>query len=93
LPKVITSSEQFEQLRSKASEIRIVRSDKGVKIKLRTPGVLYTYTTNADEADGLIKNLKDVEVIEFGTAAEKEGKNPEDKKGKKEKKKDDEEEE
>lgn len=86
MPKVITSSAQFEQLRSKASEIRVVRSDKGVKIKLRTPGVLYTYKTNADEANDLIKSLKDVEVIEFGAAAHKEGKSSEDKKSKKESK-------
>lgn len=66
MPRIINSAEEFEQVKSRASEVRVVRSDKAVKLKLRTPGYLYTYTTISDEADDLIKGLKDVEVIEFG---------------------------
>ena len=72
MPRLIASAEQFEQLKSKALECRVVRSDKAVKLKLRTPRFLYTYLSNQDEAEDLIKGLKEVEVIEFG-AKNKEG--------------------
>jgi hypothetical protein len=67
LPRLITSAEQFDQVKLKASECRVVRSDKSVKLKLRTPTVLYTYVTNPDEAQDLIKGLKDIEIIEFSS--------------------------
>ncbi|MDH2899819.1 MAG: hypothetical protein PXY39_02495 [archaeon] len=76
MPRLITSAEQFEQLKSKASECRVVRSDKAVKLKLRTPKFLYTYLTNQDEAEDLIKGLKDVEVIEFGATKKEDKEGP-----------------
>ncbi len=76
MPKSITNVEQFEQLKSGASECRVVRSNKSVKLKLRTRNYLYTYVTNPDEAEDLIKGLKNVEVIEF-TAAKKRDKGDE----------------
>jgi len=71
MPKVINNAEEFERIKSIASEVRIVRSPMEVKVKLRTPKYLYTYTTNSDEADDLVKGLKDVEVIEYGGAKKK----------------------
>ncbi len=71
MPKIISNAEEFERIKPRASEVRIVRSQKAVKIKLRTPAYLYTYSTNSDEADDLIKGLKDIEVIEFGGTKKK----------------------
>ena len=68
MPRLITSVEQFEELKSSASQCRVVRTDKVVKLKLRTPSYLYTYLANPDAADDLIKGLKDIEVIEFSRA-------------------------
>jgi hypothetical protein len=80
MPKLITSAEQFEELKSKASECRVVRSDRSVKLKLRTPSFLYTYVTTPDEANDLIKSLKGVEVIEFTAPKKGEEKQQEGKK-------------
>jgi hypothetical protein len=85
MPKVINNSEEFEQIKSRASEARVVRSKNDVKIKLRTPKYLYTYTTNSDDADDAIKGLKDVEVIEYGAAKKGEEKPSEREKSKTEK--------
>jgi hypothetical protein len=68
---------------SKAIELRVVRKDNAVKLKLRTPDYLYTYRTNEDEADGLIKNAKELEVVEFGQVKEKPAKKEEPEKKKK----------
>jgi hypothetical protein len=65
MPRQITKMEQFEELKSKALECRVVRSKDTVKLKLRTPGMLYTYITTEDEAQDLIKGLKDIDVVEF----------------------------
>jgi Ribosomal L38e protein family len=87
MPRLITSVERFEELKTKAVECRVVRSDKAVKLKLRTPSYLYTYITNADEADDLIKGLKDIEVVEF-TRVKKEDKEEDGKKPSKKEKAD-----
>lgn len=55
----------------KAHELRVVRSSEYVKLKLRMPDLLYTYKTNVDEADDLIKSAKDIEVVEFNPIDEK----------------------
>ena len=65
MPRQIRNAEQFQKLVTKAHECRVVRSSAGVKLKLRTPERLYTYSTNEDEAEDLLKSLKDVEVIEL----------------------------
>lgn len=39
-----------------------------MKLKLRTPDHLYTYSTNEDVAEDLLKSLKDLEVIDFSVA-------------------------
>jgi len=71
MPRELRSLEQFQEVLPKAIELRVVRNKDLVKLKLRTPDYLYTYKTNEDEADDLIKNAKEVEVIEFTPAQEK----------------------
>ena len=68
---------------SKAVELRVVRKDNAVKLKLRTPDYLYTFRTTEDEADDLIKNAKEIEVVEFNQASEKPEKKEEPEKKKK----------
>lgn len=71
MPREIKSSEQFEKLMPKALQLRVVREKEFVKLKLRTPDFLYTYKTNEDDADDIIKNAKEIEVVEYGKAKEK----------------------
>jgi hypothetical protein len=72
MPKEIRNSAQFQGLMSKGIELRVVRlDDEVVKLKLRTPDYLYTFKTTEDEADGLIKNAKELEVVELTPAKEK----------------------
>jgi hypothetical protein len=80
MPKELKSSEQFEKLMPKAVELRVVREKDFVKLKLRTPDVLYTFKTNEDEADGILENAKDMQVVEFGKVKEKSEKSSEEKK-------------
>jgi hypothetical protein len=82
MPKQIMSAEQFEQIKLRATECRVVRSEEAVKLKLRTPTFLYTYVTNEDEAEDLIKGLKDIEIIEFNAPKKKEEKEEASSKGK-----------
>ena len=55
----------------KAVELRVVRENEVVKLKLRTPDYLYTYKTSEEEAEDLIRGAKEIEVIEFSPAKEK----------------------
>jgi hypothetical protein len=73
MPKEMKSSEQFQKLIPKAVELRVVRQKDFVKLKLRTPEVLYTFRTNEDEANDIIKSAKEIEVVDFSkTTKEKE---------------------
>jgi len=83
LPKELKSSEQFEKLLPRAVELRVVRDKDFVKLKLRTSEFLYTFKTNEEEADDIIKNAKEIEVIEFGRMKEKSEEKDEDSKKKK----------
>jgi hypothetical protein len=74
LSKQIFTSEQFEKLLPKAQECRVVRGTQEedcVKLKLRTPEYLYVYKTTEEEAQSLIKKLKDVQLLEYGRAPAK----------------------
>ena len=86
MPKELKNSEQFQELMPKAVELRVVRGKDSVKLKLRTPEVLYTYKTNEDEADDIIKSVKEIEVIEYGRTKEKSEDNKSDDDGGKKKK-------
>lgn len=68
MPRPIRDAEEFQKLVPRAHECRVVRSSSGVKLKLRTPEYLYTYSTSTDEAEDLLKSLKDVEVIDLSAA-------------------------
>jgi hypothetical protein len=74
MPKQLHDADQFEKLMPKALELRVFREKEFVKLKLRTPDFLYTLKTNEDEAAGIIKNVKDLEVIEINPKREKETK-------------------
>jgi len=82
LPKELKSSEQFQKLMPSAVELRVVRQKESVKLKLRTPNYLYTFKTSEDEAEDLIKNAKEIEVIEYTPGKEKTVKSDEKKKKK-----------
>ena len=64
MPKQIFSAEDFKSLSEKAVECRVLRMDDKVKLKLRTPRMLYVFITSKEEADNLLKNIK-VEVMEI----------------------------
>ncbi|MHB8566103.1 MAG: hypothetical protein ACYC7D_10740 [Nitrososphaerales archaeon] len=69
MPKEIKSSDQFQKLLPKAHEVRVVRTSDYVKLKIRTPDVLYTYKTSSSEAEDLLKDLKDIEIVELSPVA------------------------
>ena len=72
MPRELKSQEQFEQVLPKAVELRIVRgAEDSVKVKVRTPEYLYTYKTTEDEAQDIIKNAKELEVVEINPAKDK----------------------
>jgi len=71
LPKELRNAEQFQKLMPRAVELRVVRNKETVKLKLRTPDVLYTFKTNEEEAEDLIKSAKEIEIVEFTPAKEK----------------------
>ncbi len=64
MPREIYSPEEFKTLLEKAVECRVVRRGDVVKIKLRTLKMLYTYKTNKEEADSLLKEVK-AKVVEI----------------------------
>jgi hypothetical protein len=86
MPKELKDSEQFQKLMPRAVELRVVRQKEFVKLKLRTPEVLYTFKTNGDEADEIIKNAKEIEVVDFGRTKEPEKSEPKSEDTKKKKK-------
>ena len=57
LPRQIYDAKSFKKLIEKADEIRVVRSDEKVKLKLKTKHLLYTYVAEKAEADKLLKNV------------------------------------
>ena len=64
MPKLVRSVEEFRKLFSDADEIRVVRRDNVVKLKLRSQRTIYTYISNNEEADSLLKEIK-VSSVEF----------------------------
>jgi hypothetical protein len=57
LPRQIYDAKSFKRLVEKADEIRVVRGDEKVKLKLKTKHLLYTYVAEKAEADKLLKNV------------------------------------
>ncbi|MCP8313355.1 MAG: hypothetical protein H3Z53_03130 [archaeon] len=64
MPKQIFSAEDFKRFSEKAVECLVLRMDDKVKLKLRTPKMLYVFITSKEEADILLKGIK-VEVREI----------------------------
>ena len=63
LPAEITNADEFIGLSETALECRVKRADEYVKLKLRTPGRLYTHKVKLERADDVIKRLK-CEIVE-----------------------------
>jgi hypothetical protein len=57
MPRNITDAEKFLSLAKTATDIRVKRSPKSVKLKVRTKKMLYTYICEPETADALIKKL------------------------------------
>nr|MDO8114794.1 50S ribosomal protein L38e [Candidatus Sigynarchaeota archaeon] len=57
MPRQVTDAEKFLKLAEKAKDIRVKRSPKSVKLKLRTTKMLYTFICEPETADALIKKL------------------------------------
>lgn len=74
MPRELHNVEQFQKLMPKAIELRVFRQKDSVKLKLRTSDYLYTFKTTKVEADGIIKNAKELEVVEINPTNEKETK-------------------
>ena len=63
MPAQIRDIEEFVRISERAEECRVKRLEDVVKLKLRTPGRLYTIKLNAEEAAEVLKRLK-CEVVE-----------------------------
>lgn len=63
MPAEITNTDEFIGLSEAALECRVKRSKDVVKLKLRTPGRLYTHKVKVDRADDVIRRLK-CEIVE-----------------------------
>jgi hypothetical protein len=64
MPREIKNKEEFQRLLPLAEEVRVIRRNDLVKLKIRTRDLLYTFKTTNEDADSLIKGLK-VEVLDF----------------------------
>ncbi|HVP23633.1 MAG TPA: hypothetical protein VMS77_06950 [Conexivisphaerales archaeon] len=57
MPRQIYDAKSFKKLIEKADEVRVVRGEEHVKLKLKTKHLLYTYVAEKAEADKLLKNV------------------------------------
>ncbi len=64
MPKEIFDEETFIRLSERSVHCRVKRIGDRVKLKLRTKKTLYTYITNPDSAERLIKNIN-CDIIEL----------------------------
>ena len=58
MPQEIKDVEKFIQTSDRAYYCDIKRVSRVVKLKLRTPGKLYTLKADPDKAEGIIKKLR-----------------------------------
>jgi large subunit ribosomal protein L38e len=63
MPSEISDTEEFLRISERATECRVKRLKDEVKLKLRTPGRLYTLRVDPDKAAELLKQVK-CEIIE-----------------------------
>ncbi|MFX0098317.1 MAG: hypothetical protein ACFFCS_01975 [Candidatus Hodarchaeota archaeon] len=64
MPQQIDDPEKFLDLAAQALNCRVKRTEKNVKLKLKTRKRLYTLITDPETADVLIKKLS-CEIIEI----------------------------
>lgn len=64
MPREIFDEEKFLELSERAYHCRVKRSTADVKLKLRTKKTLYTYKTDPDTAERLLKGIN-CEIIEL----------------------------
>ena len=58
MPSEITDVDKFVSMSAKAKQCQVKRQKDGVKLKLRTPGQLYTLKIEPLRADEIIKKLQ-----------------------------------
>jgi ferritin-like protein len=58
MPSQITDVDKFISMSAKAKQCQVKRLKDGVKLKLRTPGQLYTLKIENLRADEIIKKLQ-----------------------------------
>jgi len=58
MPSEVADKELFLKLAEKADICRVMRLGDEVKLKLRTPSVLYTLKLDVESADSIIRGLK-----------------------------------
>jgi hypothetical protein len=58
LPTEIKDADQFLRLSETATECRVKRSGDTVKLKLRTPRMLYTIKLDIPRAEDLLKQIR-----------------------------------
>jgi len=63
MPAEVTDEEEFLRIAERAMECRVKRLRDIVKLKLRTPGELYTIKVNPEKAAEMLKQIR-CEVIE-----------------------------
>ena len=63
MPTELTDDEEFVRIAERAEECRVKRLKDIVKLKLRTPGELYTIKVNPEKAAEMLKQIR-CEVIE-----------------------------
>jgi ferritin-like protein len=63
MPAQTDDIEEFVRISERAEECRVKRLEDVVKLKLRTPGKLYTMKLNAEQAAETLKRIK-CEVVE-----------------------------
>jgi DNA-binding Lrp family transcriptional regulator len=58
MPREITDIEEFVRLSEMALACRVKRLEDVVKLKLRTPSLLYTIRLEAPQAEEVLKRIK-----------------------------------
>jgi hypothetical protein len=58
LPTELTDVEEFVKIAELASECRVKRTESNVKLKLRTPGQLFTIKLDTENAEQVLKRIR-----------------------------------
>ena len=64
MPRELTDREQLDKVIATAEEVRLVKREDGVKLKVRTKNALYTFKTTEEDAQAILKGKK-VDIIEY----------------------------